>query len=64
MRTVVCDTQAVVDLRRAFVPTVVCDFVDLRRANRVGNTDEIDVEDDFGDGNSCVFIRKIITPLT
>ena len=35
MRTVVCDTQAVVDLPRAVVPTVVCDFVDLRRANRV-----------------------------
>ena len=67
MRTVVCDTQAVVDLRRAVVPTVVCDFVDLRRANRLGNTDEIDVENDFDDGNSncglaCVFIIKMITP--
>ena len=67
--TVVCDVEdtvtVVVGLREA--ATVVCDVVDLRRANRLGNTDGIDVENDFDDGNSncglaCVFIIKMITP--
>ncbi len=66
---------ACVIVRKIITPlteTVVCDFVDLSRANRVGNTLDvegniIDVEDGFGFDTSncsfaCVVIIKIITP--